>query len=350
MFNFDFQKTGIFKATRISSGLAISAISLFKIVFLIVSICFVLLFIFGSLGTGPSNEYNFLLGFGLVFFGISIVCFLIVSFVKNKLFYPDVPEMTPVVNLAEFLSIDTARALDSTIRFSKRKNIFPIGATAFLYFLLKENPKLNFILLRLLLDIKSLEHKLEENLPVQKVQDAFSRGIYSLKFEQAIKDALEISQAKKHKYIEPGDMFLALAKNEPVVGAFLLDADLRPDDVRNSVLWWEEGEEIKKQKKRFWDYDNLSRKGSIGRSWSSSYTITLDEYSIDYNQLVLSEGMQTVIGYEKEIEQVERILSSPEVNNVLLVGEPGVGIENIIKAVAIKSNKGQSYLAVNKEQ
>ncbi|MFA6992736.1 MAG: hypothetical protein WC269_05695, partial [Candidatus Gracilibacteria bacterium] len=295
MFNFDFQKTGVFKATRASSGLAISATSLFRVIFLIVSICFVLLFIFGNLSSGLNNDYDFLLGFGLIFFGISIICFLIISFIQNKLCYPDVPEITPVTNLAEFLSVDTGRALDSAIRFSKRKNIFPIGATAFLYFLLKENPKLNFILLRLLLDIESLERRLEESFSAQKSQDAFSQGIYSLKFEQAIRDALETSQAKKHKYIEPGDMFLALAKNEPIIGAFLLDADLRPDDVRNSVLWWEDGEEIKKQKKRFWDYENLSRKGSIGRSWSSGYTITLDEYSIDYNQLVLSEGMQTVI-------------------------------------------------------
>lgn len=347
MLNFDFQKTAIYKATRISSGLAVSAISLFRIVFLIISICFILFFLFGNLGSASGNGFDFLLGFGLLFFGLGIICLLIVSFVKSKLYYPATPKMTPVVNLAQFLSFDTAKALESAIRFSKRKNIFPISATVFLYFLLKENPKLSFILSRLLLDAESLGRRLVDNFPTQMVQDAFSQGIYSLKFEQAIKDALETSQIKKHKYIELGDMFSALVKNEPTIGVFLLDADLRPDDIRNAVLWWEEEEERKKHKERFWDYDNLSRKGSIGRSWSSGYTVTLDQYAIDYNQLVLNEGMQTIVGYEKEIEQVERVLSSPELNNVLLVGEPGVGTENIIKAIAIKSNKGLSFSTVN---
>ncbi|MBU1045939.1 ATP-dependent Clp protease ATP-binding subunit [Patescibacteria group bacterium] len=347
MFNFDFQKTAVFRAMRIAEGLVASIIFGLKAIFFVVSAGSVFIFIFVNVGAGFGNEYDFLLGFALVFFSFGTVCFLISGFIKTKVSNPETPAVTPVVNLAEFLSIDTARGLDCAIRFSKRKNIFPINASLFLYFLLRENSKLNFILSRLLIDIEALGHKLAECFSGPKSQDTLSQGIYSQKFEQAVKDAFEIAQSKKHKYIETGDMFLALAKNEPILGLFLLEADLRPNDVRNAVLWWEEEEDKRKRRKRFWDYDNLARKGSIARSWSSGYTITLDEYAMDYNQSVLNEGMEIVIGYEKEIEQVERTLSSPEMNNVLLVGEPGVGMENVVKAIAIKSNKGQSFPAVN---
>ncbi|MBU3964320.1 ATP-dependent Clp protease ATP-binding subunit [Patescibacteria group bacterium] len=347
MFNFDFQKTAIFRAMRISEGLFASMISGLKAIFFVVSVCSAFIFIFANTGAGLGDEYDFLLGFSLVFFSFGIICFLISSFIKTKISNPKIPEITPVVNIAEFLSIDTARGLDYAIKFSKKKNIFPINTSIFLYFLLKENPKLNFILSRLLIDIEALGRKLTEHFSAQKSQDSLSHGIYSQKFEQSMKDAFEIAQSKKHKHIEPGDMFFALAKNEPTLGLFLLEADLRPNDVRNAVIWWEEEEDKKKRRKRFWDYDNLARKGSIGRSWSSGYTITLDEYAIDYNQLVLNEWIETVIGYEKEIEQVESTLSSPAMNNVLLVGEPGVGMENVIKAIAVKSNKGQSLQSVN---
>jgi len=347
MFNFDFQKTAIFRATRISEGLVASIISGLKAIFFVASACFAFIFIFGSVGTGFSSEYDFLFGFALVFFSFGAVCFLISNFIKIKVSNPKILEITPVVNIAEFLSIDIARGLDCAIGFSKRKNIFPINASIFLYFLLKENPKLNFILSRLLIDVEALKRRLLEHFSAQKSQDPLSQGIYSQKFEQSIKDSLEIAQSKKHKRIEIGDMFFALAKNEPALALLLLEADLRPDDVRNAVLWWEEEEDKKRRRKRFWDYDNLARKGSMGRSWSSGYTITLDEYAMDYNQLVLNEGLETAIGYDKAVEQVESILSSPEMDNVLLVGEPGVGMENVVKAIAIKSNKGQSFPAVN---
>ena len=347
MFNFDFQKTAISRAVKISEGLAVSVISAFRIIFLIISAGLAVLFLAGNLSAGFGREYDFSFGFALIFLGFSVICFLIDGFVKVKVSQPPVPEITPVVNLAEFLGIDAARALVGAVKFSKRKNIFPINASIFLYFLLKENPQLNFVLSRLLLDTRALEQKLAEHFLAQTTGDSFSQGIYSQKFEQSIKDALEASKDKGHKYIEPGDILLALAKNEPVLGMFLLEADLRPDDVRSAVLWWEEGEDKRKRRKRFWDYENLARQGSIGRSWSSGYTIILDEYAVDYNQLALNEGMETTIGYKKEIEQTESILSSPEINNVLLVGEPGVGMKNIVKAIAVKSNKGQSFPAVN---
>lgn len=347
MFNFDFQRTAIYRAVRIAKSPVFRTARIKGVISLLLSILFCFLFFVNAFILRLSPAHDFLLGFALIFLVVSLVCLLMTAFVNLRLKKPKTPTMTSVVNLAEFLNFEVARALDSTMKFAKRKKIFPINSTVFLYFLLKGNLELSFVLSRLLLSTKELIQGLEKHFLPEEFQDRLSTAVYSKKFEQSIKDALEISQAKNHEYIEPSDMLLALSMHEPILGLFLLEAGLRPDDIRNTVLWQEVEQRERARQKRFWDYDNLSCKGSIGRGWAASYTITLDQYAIDYNRLVFREGMNDVVGYKTEIEQVERILSSPAINNVLLVGEPGVGVKNIVRAIALKSIKGRSLPGVN---
>jgi len=358
MFNFDFQKTAIYRAVKITKNPLFRFLKIEKIVFLLFSIICSLFFLVNAFSsystplrdkslTGFNYDYDFLFGFSLIFFATSISCLLITNFVNLKLKNAKTSVITPIVNLAEFLSFETAKALHGTISFARAKKIFPINSTLFLYFLLKENRELSFILSRLLLDVEEIIKKLEDFFVPQKFGDKLSEGIYSEKFDESIQEAFKIAQSKRHKKIEIGDMFLALSKREPILGGFLLEADLRPDDVENVVSWWEQEREMEQRKKRFWEYNNLAKKGSMARDWASGYTITLDQYAVNWNKIVNREGFDEVIGYESEIGQVERGLSSPEINNVLLVGEPGVGLKNIVRAIALKSSEGQSLSKVN---
>jgi ATP-dependent Clp protease ATP-binding subunit ClpC len=347
MFNFDFQKTTIHRTVKIVKNLLFRFLKVVKTVFLLLSIISSLLFLVNAFGSRFSFDYDFLFGFALIFFAVSIVCLLIINFANLKLKNPKTCAVTPVVNLAEFLSFESAKALDSAVSFARAKKIFPINSTLFIYFLLKQNTELSFILHRLLLNVEEIIKKLEDFFAPQKFRDRLSESIYSQKFEESIQEALKIAQAKGHKKIETGDMFLALSKCEPIFGGFLLEADLRPDDVENVVLWWEQEKAKERRKKRFWEYENLAQGGSIARDWAAGYTITLDQYAVNWNKIVGREGFGEIIGYESEIEQVERGLSIPEINNVLLVGEPGVGLKNIVRAIALKSGKGQSLSKVN---
>jgi len=359
MFNFDFQKTEIYRAVKIVKNPIFRVVKIKKIILLALSIIFCLLFLVSTFGsqldsllrdrslTNIAFDYNFLLGFTLIFLTGSIVCLLITAFVNVKLKHPKVPKMTSVVNLALFLDFKTTRALHSTMQFCKKAKIFPVNSTVFLYFLIQENSELSFVLSRLLLDKEAIVEKLKEYFAPQKFKDHLSAGVYSEKFEQSIKEALQISQNREHKRVTMGDMLSALSMYEPILGGFLLEADLRPEDIRNAVFWQEEEQNKRDRQKRFWDYENLSRKGSIGRGFACGYTITLDQYAEDCSHAAFREGIGEIVGYESEIEQTEMILSSPAINNVLLIGEPGVGIKNIVNAIALKSIRGQSLPGVN---
>ncbi len=347
MINFDFQGAAIYKAVKLAKNPVFRVLRILKFVSLLLLFAFFALILAGFFADGTLAEHYLLLGFALIFLALSLVFILIGVFFEQKVKKPKLPAIAPSANIAEFLDFEPAKALDSAVDFCKKKNIFPVNTTIFLYFVLKENKDMAFVLYRLLLDSNATMKEQEKRFTPQQFQDTLSQGIYSQKFEQAIEDALKAMQEKGHQRIKKGDMLQALAKHEPVIGGFLLEADLKPKDVENMVSWWDWHREKAIQDKRFWDYENLAKAGSIARSWSAGYSITLDQYSLDWNSRAQREGVAQIFAYENEIEQTESILSSPNINNVLLVGEPGVGMQNIIRAIALKSLKGQSSPQIN---
>jgi len=62
----------------------------------------------------------------------------------------------------------------------------------------------------------------------------------------------------------------------------------------------------------------------------------LEEYAINLTKMALNEELDPVIGREKEIERVIRILSRKRKNNPILIGEAGVGKTAIIEGLAIR--------------
>ena len=91
----------------------------------------------------------------------------------------------------------------------------------------------------------------------------------------------------------------------------------------------------------------MVRKGSIARDLTSGYSILLDSYSRDLKESFKMVGFREIVGHKNEIKQTERVLEKSQINNVLLVGEPGTGRRSIIEAVAMKAFLGTSVSSVN---
>ena len=347
MFNFDFQKTPIYRAVKIEKSFFFQGIKVLKVFILIASLFFFVVFSVNDLKNIQGIQGSIPFGLGLILFSLTIPIVLIELFFNSRLKNPKLPQITSVSNLAEFLDFKTAKALNSAIKFARKKRIFPINPTLLFYFLLKQNSEISLVLDRLLLSSQEMMKNMPDFFLIENNKDNLSERIYSQKFEQVIKESLDLAQKRGRSRIEIGDLLIAFAQNEPVFGTFILEEDLRPIDVKNVVNLWQDNLERIRRRKRFWTKENLARQGSLGRTWAAGYTITLDEYSKDLAYSLFQGGNNRIIGYKSEIEQTERILSSPGMNNVLLIGEPGVGTENVIKAIAIKGSKGQSLPTVN---
>ncbi len=232
-------------------------------------------------------------------------------------------------NLAEFLDYQSAKAV------WKAKN----SLEKLLYCLLADNPELNFIFGRNLLDVKNLKKELKKSFKVKKEDKKEIEGV--------IRGALKIAQKRKHSLIRVEDLLVVLAQKEEKFRNLLVGNNLQVKDIEETVRWLEDLKEEIKKKKNFWEWENLTKRGSLAREWTAGYTINLDRFSFDLSETLKKRGFPKIIGHQSEIEAVERILTKREINNVLLVGEPGSGRKSIVEAVAIKSICGKSFPEIN---
>jgi len=352
MFNFKLKKTAVYQAIRWSKTFTL--IKGLKKIFSALFIVLLLLFTYGFLSQAFSDPFlKLLLGSTLITFVLALGIWLKEIFFSSKIMKPKLEASLEEViitpneyNLAEFLSFEVARAALKAFRYSKLRKLTEVNSSVLTYFILKDNPRLDFIFTRLVLGLKEVTRIFKDHLKILKKTDKFT-GVYSSDFKEAILKALEISQRKGHSRIELGDALTALAEHDSIFKRILIDLKLKVEDVENLTWWLESLTEKKLKKKRFWEWENLTRWGSLAKDWAAGYTITLDRYSTDLSKKVKAQGFPEIIGHEKELDSIGRILSRREINNVLLVGEPGVGRKSIVKSLAQRSILGELLPEVN---
>ncbi|MDP3991202.1 MAG: ATP-dependent Clp protease ATP-binding subunit [Candidatus Nealsonbacteria bacterium] len=297
---------------------------------------FVLLFLIGFLSGAFSQQSNsVLLGLSVIFLTLGCVLWLKTAFLNSKLKHPKIPKNG---DLAEFLSFDAALAVDKAENLSRKNKVAEASSLVLFYFVLTGNPKLNFVFSRLLIDMKELQKELKNALTSSNSKQGFHDVIVA---------AFKIAQKRAHERIEIGDILTGLAECDSVFQKILVEHRLRVEDVENLTWWLESLERRIRERKRWWEYRNLMKKGSLAKEWTSGYTLTLDKYSVDWTEIAKKQGFPEIIGHKESIEQVERILARNEYNNVLLVGDPGVGRKSIIQGSVEKTLLGQTLPSVN---
>ena len=344
MFNFNLKKAKIYQAVRWQ---VFKFAKVIKSAFLILFIIVFLIFLYGFVPENFPKETNrILLGISIILFVSFISSWVKGIFFNLKLKNPKLKTTLSEVlsspekyNLAEFLSFEVAKAINRSLRLAHSGQV---TSTHFLYSLLVDNPKLNFIFSRVLLDLGEVK-----NILKQEIKSAVKNSSgYSKDFEDAVLEALKIAQKKNHSRIEIGDALSALAKTNSIFKRILINNKLKKEDIENLSYWLENIEEKAKKRKRFWEQENLAKRGTLAKEWTAGYTITLDRYSNDLTESLRKKDLE-FIGHEEETKMMERILAREEINNVLLIGEPGTGKQSMIYALTKKSLVGQSLAGVN---
>jgi len=202
-------------------------------------------------------------------------------------------------------------------------NEFLKGKKSLIKCLLDESSGIRFVFLKM--DINSWPEK-ETNL------------------DQVINLALEKASMRGRNKATSGDLFLALTEIE--LKEKLFQENLNQQDISDLIYWLEE----KQKKESFWDLKKLKEKGSLAGDWAFGYTVTLDKFSVDWTNVLRKKKFPELVGHEKEIKDMERILSRREINNVLLIGERGIGKTNMIYELAKRSFGGESLPEVNHQR
>ena len=109
-------------------------------------------------------------------------------------------------------------------------------------------------------------------------------------------------------------------------------AEISPQYVEAVLDWYLQNKKQLDEEKKFWHKQNLFKLRSFGTDLAFGYTIELDQLSQDLS--FPPPFAQQLVGRDKEVKEIEMVLSRSNQANILLVGEPGVGRHTILLGLA----------------
>lgn len=190
------------------------------------------------------------------------------------------------------------------------------------------------------IDLYTVRQRVHELVEKEDFDDLETEEIgYSPEAKTIMEYAVEQAQALGHDYIGTEHILLGIIYDTESIACEILislgadldiihDAilDLLNEDTLNDMPKLNVFKENKAPKKDNNTKDNKQK--------NNSATPLLDKYGRDLNILAQEEKIDPVIGRNREIERVIQILSRRTKNNLILIGEPGVGKTAVTEGLA----------------
>lgn len=354
VFNFEIKKTAAHKSLRILSFPLFAHADFLSQLFLYLSIISSLLIGFSFFGFISQIEAIRILIFFIVCFFLFLEIYLFsilkIKYPKITLLPEDALSNMEEYNIAETLDLQAISIAQGALKISRKRKLPQTTSEALLYAALVENKDVQTLMWRLGIDVKKLQNNLNnhlEKLRIGQKEQGQKTIDFSESFQKIIIEALKVAKERGRLVVGDKELLVALSKEDSFFKDVLVEHELKPKDIDNITLWLDSVEERIEKSKKFWLKENLLKSGSLGKDFASGFTITLDQFGIDWREIVSKNVFGEIIGHKKEIEDLETILAKSSLSNALFVGEEGVGKKSIIEALAQRCYLAQSLPGLN---
>jgi ATP-dependent Clp protease ATP-binding subunit ClpC len=244
---------------------------------------------------------------------------------------PDLSKMFPELfkqargDILDMLSASAQDALNLAANEAVRLNFGYIG-TEHLILGLSREPVGSRLLMDLGINLDDLRKEVEDL--IGRGKGAPEKEIpLSPRSKRALELALEEARSAGEKFISSEHLLLGLVREDEGIAAQVLK--------KRGVNLSRTRQEIR----------NMAGGGEIPPAASAvprkSKTPALDQYSRDLTRLASEGKLDPIIGREKEIERIIRVLSRRTKNNPALIGEAGVGKTAVAEGLAQKIVAGE---------
>ncbi|MBU6389450.1 ATP-dependent Clp protease ATP-binding subunit, partial [Patescibacteria group bacterium] len=215
-----------------------------------------------------------------------------------------------------------------------RRRLSTITDAIFLFALLQQ-PRIQMTLARLEIDFS---HLLDDIAPASLSGGSGNVSAASLSAEvrQRIYEGLELAITNRFPYLDLEDILLGYAARPESFGPVFKKSGLEYKTVYAMSRWFAQEQEQARQWAFWLERGRARPKGFMNRAWTALPTPFLDHYSLDITQLASHGRVATVTVRDQEINLALEILGRTQKNSVLLVGDPGVGKNAILGAIALR--------------
>ena len=341
------RKNLIYRAVKLEKVFPIKAVKALNAVFILLAVGFFLLSLKPE-SLGFSFEQCFALFIIFICFFVILVVYL--SFLdslregfltRTALSERVSMENLKSANLAEHLDFRVLRAISRAINFCQKKRM-GLNTLAVVYYFWNDARG------KVILDNLDLEKRLFQEKLKTKAGEKEDAGSEEQEFLSILERAAVSAIANFHRHIEVRDFLVAAAEMDNDFIEILATAEMNSEDVDHVASWEDYIYYNLKRGKQFWRLENLLKKKGVGKRWAAGYTVNLDKYSVDVSEIIDKQKLSIqLIGHQKEIYAVERILARSGENNVLLVGRSGAGRSTIAYALAKKIGEGKTFPGLN---
>ena len=328
-----FNLTGSKNVQRVSSGRVLAGGGLKAL-----DVTAYLLLLIAASALYFSEQISILLNISIFLAGAAILYLMGHFFLKQ--YYRPKPDLS-ADNLAEGLSAEMVAVAQEAEKITSQNNLSRVEPIILLA-ALEKNPDGKYLLLRsgfgLDKDLTPLIQAAIAEIP--RSQALVGREQFSPQFVEVMAAAKENAVSAKRDYIGPGDIFIGLIKASDVFKKIMFEIKMEEADLKRVAEWHELLRGYANEaKKSFWEKETIPN--AIGRDWSFGYTPTLSQFARNLNEETEYRSEVHIYGRQREVDEIEEVLAKSGNNNVLLVGEHGIGKKTILKGFVAKIVKGQ---------
>jgi ATP-dependent Clp protease ATP-binding subunit ClpA len=116
---------------------------------------------------------------------------------------------------------------------------------------------------------------------------------------------------------------------------------LKNENLPQVETWFENYYKEHISKTKWWKLSNLFSYPPLARDWAVGFSPILDQYATDLATPTYLHHIKNIVDRNSEIKEIEQALIKSAENNVIIVGEEGVGKHTIVDAFAKKIYLGK---------
>jgi len=335
MTNFDFENSIakiILERKKFFNSFGIKTIRYIFFGLATVSIILNLLFILGITASNATLKISWPI------LGITILMLFIDGFLKNKYFQPDnkislADALKSNLNLANYLD-DVSSQIISRVYLDSQKFHFSQVEPIVILNSLQNSIEGRYIFSRIGVlnpeEFKEIIVGELADLPKGDSTAGFSQSA-TLVMNEAAKHAVELEK----DHIAIGDIFAGILKIDKAFQQIIFKVKIKPEDLENVIKWYDLIEK-KIKTTHFWKKQSFGT--SIAEDWSFGYTSLLTQFAFDYSETVGTHEVD-IYGREKILDDMERVLCKNQENNVILIGDKGIGKNTLVEGLISKINQ-----------